>query len=455
MPAADLMIEQGTVDRDGRLVAAGSRLAQLQKAAGGQLGGDLVVPQLASLARLARTLGVLVSRGVVVAEGDQDLDLWVRAQSEGEQVRLSIGGWSVRPVPMPDPAKAVERARQFASLEQHGRWRVDSKGRLVSLDAALGQQVRGGDSRIIGQPVTRLFRLIEDESANLPLLDGFLARISFCDQEASLQSAPTVRLMLHGDPKTNAAGEFEGFDCGYRFVSGASGPIAKAAVVSAPAALSQQLETALRSPLARIVAQADEIGMRSDGPLRADYMAYANDISAAGRHLIGLVNDLVDAESVEAAGFSIEAEPIDLADCARRAAGLLAVRAADKSVRIDPPMADEVVPAIGDFRRILQILVNLIGNAVRYSPEGASVWVRNESEGDLASIIVADQGKGIAPEDHERIFEKFERVDASEPGGSGLGLYISRRLARAMGGDITLDSAPGMGARFILTLPTG
>jgi signal transduction histidine kinase len=109
--------------------------------------------------------------------------------------------------------------------------------------------------------------------------------------------------------------------------------------------------------------------------------------------------------------------------------------------------------ARGEFRRVLQILVNLIGNAVRYSPEGSMVWIRTEVEEDLAVIIVADQGQGIAVQDQDRIFEKFERVDPSEPGGSGLGLYISRRLARAMGGDITVDSAPGFGARFALMLP--
>ena len=87
---------------------------------------------------------------------------------------------------------------------------------------------------------------------------------------------------------------------------------------------------------------------------------------------------------------------------------------------------------------------NLIGNAVRYSPEGASVWVRAERDG-VARLVVADQGKGIAAEDQARIFERFERVDTSEPGGTGLGLTISRRLARAMGGDVTVESAPGQG----------
>jgi signal transduction histidine kinase len=170
--------------------------------------------------------------------------------------------------------------------------------------------------------------------------------------------------------------------------------------------------------------------------------------------LLGLVDDLIDLQAVERPDFRIEAESIDLADIARRAAGLLGVRARDRSVKIDPPASDEALPVRGDFRRALQIMVNLVGNAVRYSPEGSSVWVRCEEEGDLAAVIVADQGKGIDPADHDRIFAKFERVDQSEPGGSGLGLYISRQLARAMGGDITVDSAPGQGARFVLTLPS-
>ena len=124
-------------------------------------------------------------------------------------------------------------------------------------------------------------------------------------------------------------------------------------------------------------------------------------------------------------------------------------------MRIDRPAADETLPATGDFRRALQVLVNLIGNAVRYSPEGAQVWVRAERDGDAACVIVADQGKGIATADQAMIFEKFGRVDPSEIGGSGLGLYISRRLARAMGGDIVVDSAAGQGARFVFTLPAG
>ena len=96
--------------------------------------------------------------------------------------------------------------------------------------------------------------------------------------------------------------------------------------------------------------------------------------------------------------------------------------------------------------------MNLLTNAIRHSPEGGQVWIRTDREGDLGALIVADQGRGIAPEDQARIFDKFERLDPSDGAGTGLGLYIARRLARAMGGDLAVDSAPGQGARFTFTL---
>jgi signal transduction histidine kinase len=102
---------------------------------------------------------------------------------------------------------------------------------------------------------------------------------------------------------------------------------------------------------------------------------------------------------------------------------------------------------------VLQILLNLVGNAIRYAPEGSQVWIRLEDAGVRARLIVADQGPGLDIAQQAVVFDKFERLGRSDDGGSGLGLYISRRLARAMGGDLTIDSAPGQGARFVLEVP--
>ena len=109
-------------------------------------------------------------------------------------------------------------------------------------------------------------------------------------------------------------------------------------------------------------------------------------------------------------------------------------------------------PVAGEAHAVIQILVNVLGNAVRHSPDGGRISVAFEQDASGARVTIADQGPGIAAADQERIFARYERV-GSAPDGSGLGLAIARRLARSMGGDITLDSAPGEGARFTLVLP--
>jgi signal transduction histidine kinase len=233
----------------------------------------------------------------------------------------------------------------------------------------------------------------------------------------------------------------------------ASVPATQASPAEASPAFGERLDQALRGPLDHIIANAETIGAQGEGPLRKDYSGYASDIAAAGRHLLALVDDLVDLQAIERPDFTPEAEEIDLIDVARRAAGLLGVRASNAKVRIDLPGDDETLPATGEFKRALQIVMNLLTNAIRYTPEGGQIWIRADREGDLAALVIADQGKGIAPTDQARIFEKFERIDISEPGGTGLGLYIARRLARAMRGDLAVDSAAGQGSRFTFTLP--
>ena len=197
--------------------------------------------------------------------------------------------------------------------------------------------------------------------------------------------------------------------------------------------------------MSRIVEQAETIGAQAEGPIRRDYADYAQDIASAGRHLLGVVGDLVDLQAIEREDFRPRRDQIDLADLARRAAGLLKVRAASRGIRIDLP-GNEQLPALGDAGRVVQILVNLIGNAIRHSPADAAIWIRGEVQEGRTLILVADQGQGIPLADQTRIFDKFTRLDQSD-GGSGLGLYIARRLARAMSGDILIDSAPGEGAR--------
>ena len=209
----------------------------------------------------------------------------------------------------------------------------------------------------------------------------------------------------------------------------------------------------MRQPLGRIIANAETIGSELQGPIRENYAIYARDIANAARHLSALVDDLGDLEAVERPDFKVARDDIELGDVARRVAGLLALKAADHTISIHAPTDDILVPAVAEFRRTLQIILNLVNNAIRYSPDGTHIFIEVCTVGAEAFISVRDQGKGIDPDDREKIFRKFERLGRSGDGGSGLGLYISRRLARAMGGELHVQNAEDGGAIFTLRLP--
>lgn len=437
-------VVKGHVDGAGLLVAADAPLLQLQEMAGGSLGTELAVPSLAGIVRLARTLGILISRSVICASGDHDLELMVRARPDGDEVALSIGGWTPRAARHPWLTEQDVPAVQPDDT-QGWTWVTDAALEIVEASGTAGAGLRG-------QKLTHVFRLLDNDLEAMPILDALAVGNDFIDQRATLRTDPDLEVSLSGQIIRDPQGNFAGFSGATEIVK--SQPVESVAQEPViDSAFAEKLDTALRRPLSRIVASADSISAQTDGPLRRDYADYAGDIASAARHLLALVDDLSDLQTVEKADFRVDAEEIDLADLARRAAGLLKVRASDRRIRIDSPSTDETLFAKGDYRRVLQILVNLIGNAIRYSPNEGMIWIRTERDADTAVLIVADQGKGIAGADHARIFEKFERVDPSEPGGSGLGLFISRRLAQAMGGDIVVDSAPGQGARFVLTLP--
>ncbi|HYN47117.1 MAG TPA: HAMP domain-containing sensor histidine kinase, partial [Allosphingosinicella sp.] len=406
-----------------------------------------------ALARLARRLGITISRAAIAADGERDVDLWVRAEPDGEEVALAITGWADRPARPASPAPTAERDADFLRAAADWTWETDDTLRLTDLSAGAAAAIARAPSDHIGKQLTRLFRFRESGDGSLPILAALAEHKAFDGQVAELRGGRRGRYILSGVPLIDGMGRFAGFRGAAAGLHIETAPSEDWFAPTPGAAFGERLEAALRSPLAHIIDNAERLRAQPEGPLRRDYAGYAEDIASAGRHLLALVDDLVDLQAVERPEFRPEAEAIDLADVARRAAGLLAVRAAGRDVTIDGPGAVEALPATGDFTRALQILMNLIANAIRYTPEGGQVWLRAEREGDLAAIIVADQGRGIAADDQDRIFDKFERVDPTEAGGTGLGLYIARRLARAMGGDIAVDSAPGQGARFTFTMP--
>ncbi len=447
-----MRVLNGYVDAEGRLINADPRLFALHIAAGGSEGSALAIPQLASIARIARSLAIPISRPVILANGDAVVEVLARAKLMNGIVHLVLSDVdAVEPlvpsVALDDPA----RAEDFAKLEGEGRFETDANLQITSVSSGFGAALGVPLADPLNKALGSIFVPHAGPTGEMPILTALVQRTGFSGQWAVVASDPNCSVILSAESICESDGQFRGYRGKVRLATLADKETeARDTDISNVA---QRLDSALRTPIGRIIGNADAINAADEGELHPQYQDYAADIASAGRHLLGLVDDLVDLQAIERSDFHVDADSIDLADIARKAANLLSVRASDRKVKIDRPDSDETLPARGEFRRVLQILVNLIGNAVRYSPENAMVWMRTEQDGDLAVVIVADQGKGIAVEDQARIFEKFERVDTSEAGGSGLGLYIARRLARAMGGDITVDSAPGLGARFALILP--
>ncbi|HEX6218621.1 MAG TPA: HAMP domain-containing sensor histidine kinase [Sphingomicrobium sp.] len=430
----------GRVDRNGRLVAADPELAALQSEAGSTLGSELALPQIAAIARLARKLGVPVSRPAVAAGADQDYELWVRATPEGDDVALAIERWTAVPSRRGRLSGLVPTDADLGVGPAAHEWITDEQLRVVSLSPELAAKLGVDLGSVLGEPLTKLFKLEEDETGAMPMLVALAARSSFAGQRAQARGGDKAILLLNGEGVIGPDGSFAGF-------KGSAEPEAPAPVSSVPVPagmVDQMLDQALRSPLDRIIESADRIAERSDGPLRSDYAAYASDISAAARHLLSVIRSMGEEPSGAR-------DRLNLAALASEAAGLLNKEARSRDIRIAIEPAG-ALSVYGDSRGITQILVNLIGNAVRHSPEGSTVAISFEVSGNQVQAHVADNGPGIDPADQQRIFERFQRAKTTED-GSGLGLAIARRLARSMGGDITLDSTPGQGARFTLSLP--
>ncbi|MEH6789604.1 sensor histidine kinase [Parasphingorhabdus sp.] len=445
----------GQVDADGLLLSADPLLLRLHFRCGGKEGGPLAVPQLAELCRLSRRLGMNLSRPVQASDDDCRIEMWVETRlvsaDKGKRVDISIVDWKEYPGEESDSSDKA-RERDFDRLEGKGTIRTDAALRIIA------QQMPGGDtpdSDSIGRSLLDIYDVIPP-SAHAKLLEAVAERQPIRSQRVRQQSGAKKLFVLQGHPLIDKAGLF----AGYRFVASPDEPdtavdnTGQASVqLISDSLFGAQLGPALRQPLGKIIANAETISSKLEGPLRGDYASYARDIATAGRHLLELVNDLSDLEAIERPDFKVVGDAIDLVDLAHRAAGLLAVKAADHRIRIALPDEKEKMPASGEFRRSLQILVNLIGNAIRYSPDGSVITIQVSSEPGFSLISVSDRGDGIAAEDQERIFEKFERLGRSGDGGSGLGLFISRRLARAMGGSLTVTSVVGEGATFTLALP--
>jgi PAS domain S-box-containing protein len=211
----------------------------------------------------------------------------------------------------------------------------------------------------------------------------------------------------------------------------------------------------IRTPLNGIIGMS---GLLLDTPLTPEQMTYVRAVKTSGDALLSLIEELLDYSKIEAGKIDLEHRSFALAGLIEDITELLAPRAQAKAIEI-AAYVDERLPlqVVGDAARLRQILLNLAGNAIKFTSTGGVALIAEpgRSAGDV-SFLVRDTGIGIAPEAQMRIFREFEQADertARNYGGTGLGLSISERIAKRMGGRITLESKPGVGSTFEVSIP--
>ena len=178
-------------------------------------------------------------------------------------------------------------------------------------------------------------------------------------------------------------------------------------------------------------------------------------VQNSGRHLLGLINDVLDLSKIEAGQLTLELNSYSFNDVVQAVVSAVGSLAAEKQLRLTIDVAPDLPVGQGDIRRITQVLLNLVGNAIKFTDKG-EVAVRVSASDGMFLAAVADTGPGIKQEDQEKIFEEFQQSDtavAKGKSGTGLGLAIAKRIVELHGGRIWVESVLGKGSTFFLSLP--
>ena len=212
----------------------------------------------------------------------------------------------------------------------------------------------------------------------------------------------------------------------------------------------------LRTPLTAVIGFSEVLADKIFGELNEKQDDYIGDIVSSGRHLLSLINDILDLSKVEAGRMELDVTSFDLPTAIENALILIRERATRHGIKVEHKIDERLGEVVGDERKFKQILLNLLSNAVKFTPEGGSIGVSAALRKEAVEVAVSDTGIGIAAENQEAIFEEFRQVgtDASKKReGTGLGLTLTKKFVELHGGTIRVESTVGKGSTFTFTLP--
>jgi len=211
----------------------------------------------------------------------------------------------------------------------------------------------------------------------------------------------------------------------------------------------------LRTPLNAILGYTELMADGAYGEPSENMLGVLKRLEANGKHLLGLINDVLDLSKIEAGQLELELSDYCIQDIAQTVRSTLEPLAADKKLAFKVDVASQLPPGRGDGRRLTQVLINLVGNAIKFTDAG-EVAIKAEANNGSFHVSVRDTGPGISSSDQARLFQEFQQADnaiTKKKGGTGLGLAISKRIIEMHGGRIWVESQPGQGSTFTFTLP--
>ncbi|MBV1796114.1 PAS-domain containing protein [Siccirubricoccus sp. G192] len=463
---------------DRRVIAANALAAELgghdpAALVPGRLLDDLIAEQLRN--------GAVAGDAEAVADAALRMDRsrparYTRPSADGRIVEVSSdptpdGGFVVTMADITPLARAEAEAQRRAGIQQamldnirHGIALFDAEGRVVAANPVF-RQLLDLPAEVLapGHPYTDFVDLLAVRGEYGPGEEGLAvaAAIKGRDRNLTVRSVrrrPNGRVLeVVSDPTPDGGWVLTYTDVTEDRRVRAELERAKEAAEAANRAKSRFLATMsheLRTPLNAVIGFSEAF-LADPDPVRG--LDYVRSIHEAGRHLLALIDDILDVTRAETTGFQISEGEVDMVALAEGAVRVMRATAAMAQVAVSARLPPALPLVRADAVRLRQVLLNLLANAVKFTPAGGAVTLSAEVEppGDLV-LRVADTGIGMPPEDIPRAFEPFTQLDNSLSRrfqGSGLGLYLSRALAEAQGAELTLESAPGAGTTAVLRIP--
>ncbi len=214
----------------------------------------------------------------------------------------------------------------------------------------------------------------------------------------------------------------------------------------------------LRTPLTSMLSLTEALLLGMLGPMTEEQRSSLGIIAESGKHLLAVVNDVLDMAKIEAGKLELHLEPLEIIDCCHAAIRLITPTLRNKDLHLTVQVGEDLPILFADEVRVTQILVNLLHNAVKFTPTGGNIGIEVNVDSTTASVkfIVWDTGLGISPEKLPLLFKPFVQLDSHlsrQNTGTGLGLSLVHRIAELHGGHVTVDSTLGAGTRFVVQLP--